>query len=249
MKQYWYKIIVEFDGTEYYGWQIQPGKQTVQGIIQDMIEVYARQEVKLFGSGRTDSGVHALGQVCCFALNTDFPPEELFYRLNQMLPKDIGIKKVSRTYPYFDPRREAISRTYRYYISESPQPLLRLYSYRYFRKMNIDRLNRSAKMFMGEHDFTMLCKASSRKDNNRCHVYQSRWFRYNGLLTYEVNANRFLHHMVRRMTGMMLAYECSKISLTQIEAFLNNSTEENTRFNVPACGLVLIKVFFGRERR
>jgi tRNA pseudouridine38-40 synthase len=249
MKQFFYKMVVEYDGTEFSGWQIQPGKRTVQGELQNFIEIYTRQEIKLLGSGRTDSGVHALGQVCSFSTNTDFPPEELIYRLNQMLPRDIGIRQLSRTNPGFDPRRRATMRNYRYYISESPRPLARFYSYRINRELDIRRLNRVAKLYLGKHDFALFCKAVSRKDNNECIIFKSRWYRYGGLLIYEVTADRYLHHMVRRMVGLMLAYEKAKINLTQIETFLNNRTKEEVRFSVPACGLVLNEVTFGRVKK
>lgn len=249
MKQFYYKMVVEYDGTEFSGWQIQPGKRTVQGEVQKFIEIYTRQEIKLLGSGRTDSGVHALGQVCSFSTNTDYPPEELIYRLNQMLPRDIGIRQLSRTYPGFDPRHRATMRNYRYYISERPRPLARLYSYRSNRELDIQRLNRAARQYLGKHDFSLFCKAVSRKENNECIIFKSCWFRYGGLLIYEVTADRYLHHMVRRMVGLMLAYEKAKINLTQIEAFLNNRTKEEVRFSAPACGLVLNEVTFGRVKK
>ena len=249
MKQFCYKMIVEYDGTEFYGWQIQPGKRTVQGELQGFIEIYTRQEIKLLGSGRTDSGVHALGQVCSFTTNTDYPPEELLYRLNHMLPKDIGIRQISRTHLGFDPRRWATKRNYRYFISEMSRPLLRYYSYRFNRQLDITRLNRAARLYLGKHDFRLFCKAVSRKENNECNIIKSRWYRYGGLLIYEVDADRYLHHMVRRMVGLMLAYECAKINLTQIEAFLNNRINEDVRYSAPACGLILNKVTFGKVRK
>jgi len=249
MKQYFYKLLVEYDGAEFCGWQIQPGRRTVQGEVRKFIEIYTHQPIKLVGAGRTDSGVHAVGQVCSISLNADFPPEELLYRLNCMLPRDIGIRKISRAPSDFDPRHWATARTYRYFISETPRPMLRFYSYQSHRELHIDRLNRAAKLFKGEHDFILLCKRISRKENNNCLVYKSRWFRYGGLLIYEVTANRFLHHMVRRMIGLMLAYESAKLRLTQIKAFLNNRAEDNARFSVPACGLVLNEVTFGKVKK
>jgi len=249
MKQFYYKMIVEYDGTEFSGWQIQPGKRTVQGELKNFIEIYTRQEIKLVGAGRTDSGVHAVGQVCSFSTNIDYPPEELHYRLNRMLPHDIAIRKLNRTYIGFDPRRRATMRDYRYYISENPKPLARHYSFRSYRVLNIQKLNRVARLYLGKHDFSLFCKAVSRKENNECIIFKSRWFRYDGLLIYEVAADRFLHHMVRRMVGLMLAYEKSKINLTQFEAFLNNRTKDEVRFSVPACGLVLNEVTFGKVKR
>jgi tRNA pseudouridine38-40 synthase len=153
----------------------------------------------------------------------------------------------SRTSPDFDPRRLAVERTYRYYITETPRPLIRNSCYEIHRGLAIDKLNRAARLFKGRHDFSGFCKRKSLKEDNHCRVIQSRWFRYSGLLVYEVKADRFLHHMVRRMVGTMLAHEDSKINLTQLKAFLNN--EINAKFSVPAQGLVLVNVKYRREKR
>ncbi len=238
-------MIVEYDGSDFWGWQIQPNRRTVQGVLQETIAKYARQRIVLVAAGRTDAGVHATGQVCSFSLDEFIEPAELYYRINRILPDDICVGKIGRAPEGFDPRRHAHCRSYRYYIAESPKPLYRHMQYRFYRRLNIDILNKSARMFIGNHDFAAFCRRKSLKGDNRCRVFASRWFRYGGALVYEVNANRFLHHMVRRMVGAMLAVECSKINLTHIKAFLNN--KENVRFNVPANGLVLTKVSYRRE--
>lgn len=247
MRKFYYKVTVEYDGTNFLGWQIQPGKRTVQAVLKDAIEKYTRQRIRLIGAGRTDAGVHAVGQVCSFNLSKDVPADELYYRLNRILPEDIGIKKIIGISDGFNPRRDAIWRRYRYYISESPRPLLRHFHYQYHRRLNIDILNRAARLFLGRHDFTSFCKRKSLKEDNRCKVYVSRWFRYGEALIYEVMADRFLHHMVRRMVGIMLAVEGSKLGLTRIKAFLND--KENVRFSIPACGLVLNEIRYRKDKR
>ena len=246
MTRIYYKMIVEYDGTDFSGWQIQPKKRTVQGILQDTVEKYTRQTIKLLGSGRTDAGVHATSQVCSFYTERYFEPDQLYYRLNRMLPDDIAVKKVTRTFYGFDPRRNAVSRTYRYCIAESPSAINRHVQGRFYRRFDIKILNKAAKLFKGKHDFTAFCKQKSLKEDNRCHVMVSRWFRYGGALIYEVTANRFLHNMVRRMVATMLEVENARISLTHVKTFLNN--KENVRYTVPANGLILTQVKYGRER-
>jgi tRNA pseudouridine38-40 synthase len=240
-------MIVEYDGTDFSGWQIQPAKRTVQDVIQQTLIQYCRQQIKLIGSGRTDAGVHAVGQVCSFHTDTYFEPGQMMYRLNRMLPADVAVKKIGRAINGFDPRRNATSRTYRYSIAEAPGPLYRHIQFQAYRRLDLDVLNQAAVLFKGQHDFTSFCKRKSLKENNRCHVTVSRWFRYREALIYEVAADRFLHHMVRRMVGTMLAFESSRISLTHIRSFLNN--KENVRFNSPANGLTLIRVRYGRKRK
>lgn len=246
MSRFYYKMVVEYDGTNFLGWQIQPRKRTVHAVLKDAIEKYTRQRVRLTGAGRTDAGVHAIGQVCSFDLNEKIPADELYYRLNRILPDDVGVKKIVNVSGGFDPRRDAIWRRYRYYISESPRPLARYHQYQHHRRLNIDILNKAARLFSGRHDFTSFCKRKSLKEDNHCRIFISRWFRYGGALIYEVRADRFLHHMVRRMVGSMLAVEGAKLNLTQIKAFLNN--KGNVRFSIPACGLVLEEVRYRKDK-
>ncbi|MCD6163048.1 MAG: tRNA pseudouridine(38-40) synthase TruA [candidate division Zixibacteria bacterium] len=240
-------MTVEYEGAEFSGWQIQSNNRTVQGVIQDAIEKVYRQKVKLSGSGRTDAGVHAAAQVCAFGLDKNIEPAKLMYRLNRLLPDEIAVIKLSRTNAKFDPRRDAVSRLYRYNIAESPTALNRHITYQVCRRLDIDKLNKAARMLKGRHDFSAFCKMKSQKQDNHCEVFISRWFRYGGMLVYEVKANRFLHHMVRRMVSAMLAVENLKINLTRMKSFLNNT--DYVRFNVPANGLVLIEVNYRKEKR
>jgi len=247
MSKYCYKLIIEYDGTDFSGWQIQPEKRTVQEVLQNAIRLLTRDKTIVHGAGRTDTGVHAEGQVASFSSDKYIKPVDLFYRLNRMLPDDIAVKKIVRVAKGFDPRRNAFSRAYRYYIAESPQALNRHNRYQSYRSLNINILNMAAALFLGEHDFTAFCKTKSLKQDNHCQVYVSRWFRYGGALIYEVKANRFLHHMVRRLVGTMLALENSKLGLTHIKAFLNN--KGGARYNVPAKGLILINVNYRRDKQ
>jgi len=247
MDRHYYKLIVEYDGTDFSGWQIQPGKRTVQEVLQNVIGLLTGEEIVVLGAGRTDTGVHALGQVASFWSEKYVKPSELHYRLNRILPDDIAIKKVVQASPGFDPRRHAFSRVYRYYIAESPQVLSRHTRYQSYRPLNMDILNKAARLLKGKHDFTAFCKRKSLKQDNHCQIFVSRWFRYGGALIYEVEANRFLHHMVRRLVGTMLAAENLKLGLTHIKAFLNNKCA--ARYNAPAKGLILIKVNYRREKQ
>ncbi len=247
MSKYCYKLIIEYDGGGFCGWQIQPGKRSVQQVIIDAIFRFTREKVKLEGAGRTDAGVHAIGQVGAFKLEKPQKTEQIFYRLNRLLPDDVAVKKVTRVLPEFDPRRLAIERTYRYYITETPQPLIRNRAHYSHRRLDMDKLNKAAGVFPGRHDYSSFCKQKSLKQDNHCKIIRSAWFRHSGMLIYEVKADRFLHHMVRRLVGAMLAYEDSKINLTQLKAFLNNSS--NVKYSAPANGLVLVNVRYRREAK
>jgi len=246
MSLYRYKMIVEYDGTNYAGWQIQPNLKTVQSEIQNMLKSFFREDIKLAGAGRTDSGVHAAGQVCSFTSSVKNDCDDIAYRLNRMLPDDIAVRKVSMADLDFNPRY-ASSRVYRYYVAESPDVQKRHFRYRLHKSLNIDRLKRSAQMFLGKHDFSAFCKSQSLKENNDCYILKSDWFRYDRALIYEIEGNRFLHNMVRRIVGVMFNYEQKKINLTHIRKFLNNN--EMVKYPVPANGLVLKEVKYGRIGR
>ena len=247
MPEYRYKILIEYDGTDFSGWQIQPGKRTVQGIIQRALSQYTREDVKLSGAGRTDTGVHAVGQVGSFATEKKYNLRDLLYHINGILPEDVAIKKIIQTALDFDPRREALNRTYRYYIAESSSPLNRMTHYHSRKKLDIAKLSKAAKLILGNRDFSSFCRQKSLKDDNHCRVTGSRWFRRDGSLIYEITADRFLHNMVRRLVGAMLAVESSKLNLTQFAAFLNN--KGHVRYSAEAKGLVLMKIAYRKAKR
>lgn len=239
-----YLLQIQYDGTNYAGWQIQKNAVTVQQKIVDAIEVIIKEKVNLIGSGRTDTGVHALGQVANFKTEKELNLGKFQYSLNSILPKDISVNKIEKVHESFHSRYDAKSRSYIYLFTHNKSPFLEKYSFLYppILKLGIEKLNHLSKVFLGEHDFTSFSKSNDDIKNKICFVNEIHWRRGKETTTFYILANRFLHGMVRTLIGTIL-YAAEK-NLT--EDFLKNILEQKDRTkareSVLAKGLFLFKV-------
>jgi len=243
------KLVVEYDGTNFAGWQIQDGQPTIQGALTEAIFRTTGQQVSVLGAGRTDSGVHALGQVANFRIDHRLEAERFRDALNYYLPDDILVKSSEEVGTDFHARFDARFRRYRYLVSPERSALYR--NHRHYQRAAVDPalLKAAAELVVGEHDFAPFCVVASRKENNRCEVAFSRWFQVGPLLVYEVRANRFLHSMVRSLVGAMLnlalvSPDSNPLNLT-LERFgniMNSGSDERIAFTAPARGLYLVAV-------
>ena len=248
------KLVIEYDGTEYAGWQIQAEERTVQGTILDAVRNTTGKDVNLIGAGRTDAGVHALGQVANFQIDHRLEPDRYRDALNYYLPNDIRVKESCEVEPDFHARFSAIWRRYRYFVSPERTAIYRNQRWFHPWPLEFERLTEAAKLVLGEHDFTPFCVVASRKENNTCRVDYSRWRRYGPLLMYEIRANRFLHSMVRSLVGCMVNLgevhqDKNSLNLT-LEAFkdiMSASSEQRMAFTAPGHGLYLVSVGYERN--
>jgi len=230
------KLILEFDGTDFQGWQIQPGRRTVQGVLIDALKNLTEGPFKLVGASRTDSGVHALNFVASLHLENDIlkpPVNRLKEALNSILPEDIYIKSSEIAPEDFHARYSARSKVYLYRILSYPSPIRRRHGYFYPIDESIESLNEKARLFLGEHDFTHISARSDRA--GVCRIFESRWEMRGDELHYIVEGDRFLYKMVRSMVGLMLRYPKE-----EIEEILKGKTF--TPFMVPGKGLTLVEV-------
>ena len=243
------KLTIEYKGTNFCGWQSQRGPSTIQDEIKAAILKTTSLDVKLTGAGRTDAGVHALGQVANFELEHELEPVRYRDALNYYLPDDIRIIKSEEVPPQFDARRSAIFKRYRYLVGPEKSALYRDYRWEYTKQLNYDLLKSAAKSIVGEHDFGPFCVVSSRKENNACRIDTATWRRIGPLLVFEIRGNRFLHSMIRSLVGAMvnlatLEGDKNKQNLT-LDAFrdiIKTPTEERVMFTAPAQGLYLVSV-------
>ena len=196
---------LEYRGGDFHGWQIQGKGRTVQGVINEKLKTFLKEDVKPLGSDRTDTGVHALSQYANFATASSMDTEMIAYKLNRMLPRDIVVLGCREVPPTFNARRDARKRSYRYLVSERLSAVNRGLSWVLGRKLDLDLLNKTAVTVRVSRYFHNFCKVKSRKGNNACRIYRSRWSRYGGFLRYDITADRFLHHMVRLLVGSMVA--------------------------------------------
>ena len=239
-----FKLIIQYDGSFFHGWQIQPDQITVQGSIEKVLSsIFLNQKISVIGAGRTDSGVHALGQVANILIDTEFSSDNIKNILNANLEKKIWITNCQETDLDFHARFSAISRVYEYHITRLFSP----FDYKKATLINYDinknKLLECSKLVKGKRDFSSFCKANSEVKNKICNVTESFWTFSESKLIYHVRANRFLQHMVRLLVGSMLEVARNKISLDEFgKLLLNKSSLSSLR--APADGLYLTKVVY-----
>lgn len=237
-----YKLTIQYDGTNYAGWQIQENSKTIQQVLSDGIKQILQQEINLVGSGRTDSGVHALGQSANFQFEDKLDLYKFTYSLNSVLPSDISISKIETVYENFHSRFDAKSRSYIYLITKQKSPFFIRYSYFYHNEINLDRLNQLSKFFLGEKDFTSFSKVNTEVQNRICIVTEARWRRSGELYIFYIEANRFLYGMVRAIVGTLLRSLNEVDGEKYIEEIFLKKNREAAADASPAKGLFLYKV-------
>ena len=244
------KIQVAYDGTAFHGWQVQAGQETVQGVLQRVLRQFDPAPVLVAASGRTDAGVHALAQVAAFTLHNPMPPDNLRQAMNRLLPRDIRVLSVEETYPDFDPRRDAIAKTYEYRIVRTPicSPFERLYVYHHPFPLDEERMIRLAPLFEGTHDFSTFAASDARDAHGYSKVrtiFSSRLDAAPGRLTYRVRGSGFLKYMVRNLAGTLIEAGKGNVDEARLRAMLEPGYPGKTPLRVPASGLYLVSVEYG----
>jgi tRNA pseudouridine38-40 synthase len=198
------KLLIEYDGTDFVGWQIQANGRSVQGEITKVLDHVLQDHVNLIGSGRTDSGVHARGQVANFHTRSVMELGSIVAALNGLLPDDVCARSAEEVPEEFHARFDARARTYRYYISPRPLSIGRQYHWYVKYSLDLGLMKENAGKILGDHDFESFSKHEAEASHYRCMVVRSGWGATDGTLVYEVTANRFLHGMVRALVGTMV---------------------------------------------
>ncbi|MCK4223547.1 MAG: tRNA pseudouridine(38-40) synthase TruA [candidate division Zixibacteria bacterium] len=236
------KLEIEYDGTDFYGWQVQPKLRTVQGEIQDNLKTILGHDVNLIGSGRTDVGVHALGQVANFKTKNLLDKESILRGLNGLLPDDIVIKKVEEVGLDFNARYSAKSRLYKYRVYLGRAAILRRYVWEVLFSLNLDEILKATDGILGEHDFSSFCVTESTKQNNICKVTSATWEKSENELTFRIEADRFLHNMVRSLVGTLIEIGRGYFSVSDFFDIMNAKDRRKAGPTAPACGLCLVEV-------
>jgi len=239
-----YRLTIQYDGTNYSGWQIQPNVDTIQQQIEDAIQVLTKERINLVGSGRTDAGVHALGQIANFKIGNELDIHKFQHSLNSILPSDIAIKNISEVNENFHSRFDAKKRSYLYVINSMKSPFYKDFAYFYppITKSGIDLLNDISSEFLGEFDFTSFSKKNSETKDKICNITLSHWRKNKDLYLFRIDGNRFLHGMVRAIVGTILEIAEKKQSISKVKEILLQKDRDAAGRGVPACGLYLYKV-------
>ncbi len=238
------KLTIEYDGTSFCGWQIQPNGISVQGTITEAIKKITGEDVKLIGSGRTDSGVHAEGQIAHFDTDSSVPPEKFASALNAVLPEDVKIVKSEKVSDDFNARFSAKKKTYEYrmYVSEYSKPLKCRYAVWVNYPLDVKKMNEAAQAFVGTHDFRCFLAANSSVESTVRTIYRAEVFNRGDEIVFSVTGNGFLYNMVRIMAGTLVAAGGGKICAGDVEKIISGKDRNAAGKTMPACGLTLKSV-------
>lgn len=241
-----YRIAIEYDGTEFHGWQVQSRHRTVQGDLEAALSRLAEGPIRVAGAGRTDAGCHAAGQVASVRLVTRLADDRLLRALNALLPGDVRVVEVKEVEPEFHARFGASRRAYRYLIVPGPSALRRRYVWTRVVRAGTAALNAATRPLVGSHDFTTFSKSGSDNGGPRCRVTLARWKGKRGRLRFDIEADRFLYTMVRRVVSTVIHAAERGTGARAIRAALEAKDRRAAAPPAPAHGLYLMRVRYPR---
>jgi len=244
-----FKLYIEYDGTRYSGWQKQANAKTIQGTLLKVAEkIFNDSKLDIQGSGRTDSGVHALCQVAHLEVKTMLAPEIIRMKLNDELPSDINILEVEKTHSKFHARHDAISRSYIYQISRRRTAFGKNYVWWIKDKLNFEKMNSASKLFIGMHDFISFSDEDKEEKPTKVLVNEVQLKEEGGLILIRIIGSHFLWKMVRRMVGVLVEIGRGKLTEANLKIFLMTKSKEPAKFTAPPSGLFLEKVYYEGEK-
>ncbi len=241
------RITLAYDGTDFHGWQVQPGLPTIQGVLEEIIGNLEGRPVHVAGSGRTDAGVHARAQVAAFTIANPIPVDNLQRAVNRLLPPAIRVLSAIEIHADFHPRFDAIAKTYRYTIHRAPvcSPFDWRYVHQYPYPLQEGAMIDAAPLIEGEHDFTAFAASDARDEEGKSKVrriFSSRMVRSGDCLVYTVRGSGFLKHMVRNIVGTLIETGRGNLDTRGLEVFLSGGDSRKAGPTAPAKGLVLESV-------
>jgi len=240
-------LILHYDGGAFAGWQRQPNARTVQAEVEAALERLTGTHARLTGAGRTDAGVHAIGQAAATTVAESWEPDALGRALNALLPGDVWVASACRMAPGFDPRRHAVERTYCYRIgvdAAARSPFRRRWEWPLGAALDEARLHAAAALVRGTHEFRALSAAGQDKPHYRCDVLEAQWQRREDAPGFElwITADRFLHHMVRFLVGTMVDIARERRPVSDLADLLGSHDNRRASPPAPAQGLFLMGV-------
>jgi tRNA pseudouridine38-40 synthase len=243
-----YKLILEFDGSNFSGWQKQADARTVQGdLLKGATRVFGVAPSDIQGCGRTDAGVHALAYVAHLEVASKMPPAEVADRLNDSLPKDIAVRAVELVQPRFHARHNCIARSYIYRLRTSKSAFGKRYDWWIHEEPDLDAMRRAAAVMVGMHDFASLADTRELKKSTKVLVHAIGIAEVGEVIVVRVVGSHFLWHMVRRMVGILVEVGCKRLGEEDIRALLQGQSDIPARHTAPAAGLFFERAFYDEE--
>ena len=241
-------LTVAYDGSSYHGWQVQPNKETIEGILNRCLSQLLEENIEVIGASRTDSGVHAMGNIAVFDTDSRIPADKMAYALNRRLPEDIRVQKSAEVPAEFHPRHAKSRKIYEYriYCAPFPMPVKRLYSHFTYVPIDIDLMSQAAKCLEGIHDFKSFCSVHAQVETTvrQIEAVEVREERSgdNSEIVIRVTGGGFLYNMVRIIAGTLMEVGRGHIEPCKMREILAARDRQAAGPTAPACGLTLVKI-------
>jgi|TARA_R110000823_G_scaffold311718_2_gene437654 tRNA pseudouridine38-40 synthase len=239
-----YFIEIAYNGKNYFGWQRQPEQMSVQEVLEERLSTLLREEIKLTGAGRTDTGVHAKQLFAHFDSDKIENFDDFIFRMNSFLPKDISLKNIFKVKQDAHARFDAVEREYEYLISLEKDPFSQDFAFQINNKPDVDLMNQAAEMLLCHKDFQCFSRSKTDVKTYNCTIVKAHWEAKNNRLIFTIAADRFLRNMVRAIVGTLLDVGYGKTTLEDFQAILNSKSREEAGASAPAHGLYLTKVVY-----
>jgi tRNA pseudouridine38-40 synthase len=244
-----FKITLEYDGSRYQGWQIQKDARSIQGVCMDACRnVFQTEKFEFFGAGRTDAGVHALGQVAHLEVQTDLAPQTIRMRLNDELPSDVNILQVEKAPARFHARHDASARSYVYQISRRRNAFGKKYMWWVKDRLDAEAMRRAARQLTGMHDFRSFSNEKDEAQSSLVKIERLEVMEHGELILIHIIGSHFLWKMVRRITGVLVEVGRGKMEAMQIREMLQKASAEPAKYTAPPAGLFLERVYYAGEK-
>lgn len=244
-----FKLTLEFEGTRYNGWQVQKGQPTVQGKLLDVArELFRVEKFEVYGSGRTDRGVHALGQVAHLDVKTNLAPDKIRIGMNDLLPYDINVVKVEPVHDKFHARHDAIARSYVYQISKRRTAFGKTFVWWIKDQLDIENMREVAEIYTGFKDYRSFGDDDPDEKSTMVEVRSVEVYENEDSIFIHVVGSHFLWKMVRRMVGIMAEVGRGKMQIKEVESFFKKHNPQPARYTAPPSGLYLERVYYPGEK-
>jgi tRNA pseudouridine38-40 synthase len=243
-----FRLLIEYEGSRYHGWQFNAGVKTIQGeLLSTCQPLFNSKKIEIYGAGRTDAGVHALGQVAHLDVPTQMHPETIRERLNAMLPYDIHVLDVISCDPRFHARYSAVARSYVYVLSRRRSAFSKRYVWWVKEELSAGAMQEAASLFKGFHDFSSFGAKSGEEESTLAEIIQIKVMESGNMILLHIIGSHFLWMMVRRITGVLVHCGKGKLTLQEVEDFLKRYSERPSQLAAPPSGLYLERVYYPGE--